>query len=421
MTRIVGQISGSHARAWRSRLAALFCLALPLAARAQDFNGFHHGVAIHDAMNWATMDKSKKLYVFPPYSDAKHPLTQNELAVIRHAGFDFVRLTVDPGPFLQFQGAQLDATYEILRQRVQTVLDAGLAVVVDFHPAEQDPDYGSRALVAGPDTPLFASYCTMITRTARLLDALHTDRVALETMNEPVIGGTPSADAQWQTMAEKLYHSARAASPTLTLIVAGDLAGDYQGLQALDPAPFAADPRTIYTFHYYLPYLFTYQSMSKSNDLRTAADIPYPARTRPVEDSVAALRVRLDKSGETDRQKVTDANLEFKNLVQYRQANFGRGNIRDDFGKVAAWARASGIAPSRIFLGEFNAIRKYGPYDGAPDADRARWLKDVREEAEAEGFFWSIWAYRGYGGMAIVENDNTDTIDPVTLQAIGLH
>src|SRR5271155_4217692 len=73
------------------------------AANAQSTSMFHRGVAIHDAMNWATMRQGNKLYAFPPFSDAKHALSQGELTIIRRAGFDFVRLTIDPGPFLQFQ------------------------------------------------------------------------------------------------------------------------------------------------------------------------------------------------------------------------------------------------------------------------------------------------------------------------------
>jgi hypothetical protein len=388
-------------------------------AAAQGDIAFRRGVSIHDAMNWATMDAAKKHYVYPPFSDATHPLTADELTVIKNAGFDFIRLTIDPGPFLQFQGAQLDGTYDILRARVQMILAAGFSVIVDFHPVKQDLDYGPEAIVKGIDTPLFNAYCAMLTRTAGVLEGLRNGHVALELINEPELGGTPGSDAQWQAMEETLYHSARKGGRTLTVVLQGDQTGEYQGLLALNPTPFAADPHAIFTFHYYLPYIFTNQSLP-SGSLRIAADIPYPARARGIEDSTAALAARMSKWNESDLQKMSDASHALVNLTRYRASNFDRSSIKTYFDPFSQWAARYGIAPSRILLGEFGVIRRYGRYDGARDSERALWLHDVRQLAEEHGFGWSVWAYRGYGGMAIVRDDSTDQIDEVTLKALGL-
>ena len=406
------------------RLVALALLGLLSSGQAQARGSaapFHRGVSIHDAMNWATMDAARKTYVYPPFSDAQHPLTADELAAIRNAGFDFVRLTIDAGPFLQFQGAQLDGTYDILRQRVQMILGAGLGVVVDFHPVTQDLDYGPKALVAGSDTPLFNSYCDMLARTAGLLAGLRGNRVALELMNEPEIGGTPAANAQWQTMEEKAYHAARGAAKTLALVLQGDLSGDYDGLLALDPTPFAADLHTLFTFHFYLPYLFTNQSGPKDPNDRVMANLPYPAQTRPPQDSLDALQTRMNGWNETDQQKQDDIKRATRDITNYQKTGFDRATIKSYFDEVSGWATAHGISAKRIYLGEFGVVRKYGRYDGALDDDRVRWLQDVREEAEQHGFIWSIWAYRGNGGMGIVDNDNTVQINQPTLKALGLH
>jgi hypothetical protein len=381
---------------------------------------FHRGVAIHDAMNWATMDAAKKTYVYPPFSDARHPLAAADLAVIRHAGFDFVRLTLDPGPFLQFQGARRDGTYDILRQRVQLILAAGLSVIVDFHPVKQDLDYGPDALVQGADTPLFAAYCDMLARTAGLLDGLHTPRVALELMNEPAIGGTPATDAAWQAMAEKAYRAVRATSPATTLVISGGRGGNYDGLTALDPKPFAADPAVIFTFHWYAPADFVFQSLPTNPSFRVIADLPYPAQARPMNEAAKAMAARVQQIDKSPDQRKADLAMGMERLLRYRESNFGRKDVGAAFDSVTGWAQAGGISPSRIFLGEFDAMRRYGPYKGARADDRARWLKDVHEEAEAHGFFWSIWAYRGFGGMAIVANDSTNRIDPLTLEALSL-
>jgi endoglucanase len=390
------------------------------AANAQDSLQFRRGVSIHDAMNWASMEPGNTRYVFPPFSDAKHSLTPDELTIIHKAGFTFVRLTIDPGPFLQFQGQQLDTTYNILRQRVQMILGAGLAVDVDFHPVSQDPEYVAKVFVQGVETPMFRAYCGALARTAHLLEGMNSDRVALEIMNEPPIGWNPTADAQWQQIEEHAYKAIRSTAPRLMLILSGDHSGDQQGLSTLDGRPFRDDKAVIFTFHYYEPHEFTHQSAPNNPDQRLAADLPYPANARSFSDEIAALRERVDKlDASSPAQKAADMTRGMAQLVNYQQLNFNRDTIKSDFDHVTDWEHKNGIPPERILLGEFGVLRKYGKYDGAFDTDRARWLHDVREEAESHGFLWSIWAYRGYGGFAIVKDDSTNEIDPVTRQALG--
>lgn len=404
-------------------VAAGLC-AVPTAAQSGPV--FRHGVALFLPLMAAKLQPGSTQFVFPPFTgDVRYRLTTGQLAAIHNAGFDFVRLPVDPGPFLQFKGSQRDGLDDILRQRLQMILDAGLAVIVDFHPSTSK-DYGDNALVQGIDTPLFNAYCDMLTRTARLLDGFHTNRVALELMNEPPPGGTPDTAAVWQAMEQKLYHAARAGAPNLFLVLQGGYRGYFKGLPALDPTPFLADKATFYTFHYYEPMFFTHQSYPASDVERLAADVPYPANARAMSESIAALSARLDAKHETAVQKLADMTSGVKYLTKFHLSNFDRSAIEADFGTINAWARTYGIPPSHIFLGEFGVIRRhqfgyYGNYDGARDAERLRWLRDVRQVAEADGFFWSVWAYDGWGGMAIVNNEALTEIDPGTLVALGLH
>ena len=53
-------------------------------------------------------------------------------------------------------------------------------------------------------------------------------------------------------------------------------------------------------------------------------------------------------------------------------------------------------------------------------ADRARWIGDVREEAEAHGFIWAAWVYRGSGGFALVRDEASGELDPAVSTALGL-
>ena len=107
--------------------------------------------------------------------------------------------------------------------------------------------------------------------------------------------------------------------------------------------------------------------------------------------------------------------------MSYFASRFDRASIGAAFDKVGTWADQHRIPHQRILLGEFGVIGSYGSYHGARDEDRARWLADVRTEAESRGWPWAIWLYRGYGGMAIGPDPPARTgFDPVALRALGL-
>ena len=197
-----------------SRLFALTAVGLCIIATRADSTdigtSFRRGIGISHAMAWARIDSVTRDFAFPPFSEPANALTGNELQSLRRTGFDFVRLAVDPGPFLQFQGRRRDALDDILIDCVSRILTARLSVVVDFHPSDLHPDYTARALTAGLDTPLYQSYLRMLERTARLLDRLHSRKVAIEPMNEP-----PRPPDVWQPMLEAAYAAVRRGSTNL--------------------------------------------------------------------------------------------------------------------------------------------------------------------------------------------------------------
>lgn len=419
---MISVFDGAAARAAVASVA-LWAAAIGWArpAEAQEAFVFHRGVALFHPLASATrVAGSYTEFVPQPFSDARHRLTEAQLDVIAKARFDFVRLPVDPGPFLALQGAARDALDDVLRQNVQMILAHGLNVIVDFHPNPQETNYRPQMLVSGADTPIFRSYCAMLARTVGVLDALHTSRVALELMNEPEVGWSRAGYAAWQAMAEEAYKSARNAAPHLPLVLSGGNGGNAQGLVVLDPKLFASDSAAIFTFHFYFPYEFTMQSERDAPERSILLDVPYPADSRPLSDSMSALEAQLDQSRASVIERTKDTATAFAKLSAYRLTGFNRDTIRSDFDQVTAWAHANAITPSRIFLGEFGVIRRFGIYHGARDDERALWLRDVRREAEQHGFIWSLWAYSGTGGMEITDGPDWIAIDPVTLKALGL-
>jgi hypothetical protein len=65
-------------------------------------------------------------------------------------------------------------------------------------------------------------------------------------------------------------------------------------------------------------------------------------------------------------------------------------------------------------------MKSEGVRQAARPDERRQWLADVRAEAEARGFFWAAWVYRGAGGFALTEGARDVDIDPAIIAALGL-
>jgi endoglucanase len=395
--------------------AAWLCTAT---ARAQTgaLTTFHRGIGISHVMAWAAVAPGpSQEFVYPPFQDVNDAQFSAELQTLRGSGFDFVRLAVDPGPFLQFQGSRRDVLDRMLIDRVKLILASGLAVILDFHPSDMQPEYTAQELTAGATAPAFQTYLRLLERTAGLLGSLGSDKVALELMNEPPV--QPSA---WQPMLEATYAAARSHSANLPLVLEGGDEASTGALMAMRTTSFAEDPAVLFSFHYYEPYQFTHQGASW-NAARYLADVPYPARARSLDDSLTATAALIAQGNLAEPQKSLAYQDAQARLEDYRASGFDAETIANDFAQIARWAHSQGIPNNRILLGEFGARETALRLVGARAAERAQWFHDVRTAAEANSFGWAVWAYRGGGGFALAPSDAGNEIEPDIARALGLN
>ena len=359
---------------------------------------FHRGIAISHVLAWAALEPApSRAFVFPPFQISAS--FDTELKAIRQTGFDFIRLAVDPGPFLQFQGSRRDQLDDVLLDRVRHILSSGLSVIVDFHPSDLHEAYTAEALTRGPNTPIFQAYLRLLVRTATLLDRQQSPNVALEIMNEP-----PVTSGRWQPMLEAAYNGIRNSSPHLRLVLDGADEGSAAGIVSL--GKFTNDPATLISFHYYDPYQFTHQGAAWVA-ARYLGDVPYPALARPLQESLDASNALIATSDLTPSEKsfaILDAR---QRLDSYRRSSFDRVTIAKNFDRISQWAQGHHVSLSRIILGEFGARRQDGALGEMRSLERARWIRDVREEAEAHGFIWAAWVYRGAGGFSLVRDEES--------------
>jgi endoglucanase len=355
--------------------------------------------------------------LWPPYKGVPRPPNERELADLKRAGFDTVRLPVDPAPFIVFEGERREEVYGILFSAIARIRAANLNVIVDLHPNSRHPTWGQHAVAAGADAPAFVNHLAVVNEMARRLHK-HSQYAALELINEPRVKCAGAEQQRWQKMAKMLVDSARNGSKDLTLVFTGACVSSLEGLLALDPAPIG-DKNLIYTFHFYDPFSFTHQGASfipwpdKYLD-----EVPWPPSKRPIDEALARIEKRVSAANIDIIARERVAAGARANLQKYYRSNAGVEAIRDRFGKVAQWAKTHNIPPNRIFVGEFGVIRKMSNSAGARCEDRLQWLHDIRTTAEQFGFSWAYFNYDGAFALTASESDRT--LDSDVLASLGL-
>ena len=122
-----------------SRIVVLICAATTVTAvhAADGASVFQRGIGVHRLLNWASVSPAdNSLYSWPPFATAEHYIPDDLIAAVRKSGFDFVRLTVDPGPFLQMKGERRDALDTILRSAIRRFRARNLALSSIFIPLQ---------------------------------------------------------------------------------------------------------------------------------------------------------------------------------------------------------------------------------------------------------------------------------------------
>jgi hypothetical protein len=363
--------------------------------------------------SWSTGD-----VLWPPYQGKKpRPPSNDDLLALRKAGFDTVRLPVDYAPFASLKGEHREAVYKLLLDAIGRMHKAGLNVIVDLHPNSRHKTWGQHAVIEGLEAPAFVALGEVTAEMARRLDPFG-DNVALEVMNEPRLKCQGEQQDKWEAMAAKLVAQARTGSRDITLVVTGACVSSLDGLLALNPQKLG-DRNLIYTFHFYDPFTFTHQGASFiAWPDKYLDEVPWPAASRPIEQPLARLKEHMETVALAPDAKQKAADRARHNLVKFYVSNAGRGMIEKRFAQVSAWAREHGVPPERILIGEFGVLKKDADKPGALCADRMRWLTDVREVADANGFSWAYFSYDG--PFALVLDDRTRKLDANVLRTLGM-
>ncbi|TPO00992.1 cellulase family glycosylhydrolase [Mesorhizobium sp. B1-1-5] len=391
---------GTMIKTLMAALLALGPLALPAAAAIFSMK---RGLNLDQWVTWPAEDRWGEREAILPYPEWRKFLKEDDLKALKGAGLDFLRMPVDPSPFLSDRTTALrDDLYASVLDSARMINRAGLKVIVDLHliPAGGSRKIGMSEVMHDP--AVFDAYAELVRKMARTLAKEDPKLVALELMNEPLVDCEANGTKLWPDRQKQLFAAARASATRLTLVLSGGCYSNAESLARIDPKAIA-DDNIIWAFHAYDPFLLTHQGASWAGDfIPYVTGLSYPLTAVPK----AQLNMTLDTIRERIKAEAPWARR--SGLLAYLDQQVATmdspekllGVMDAPFATVDAWAKANGVKPQDITLGEFGMIRKeYGNSFVMPAAYRAAYVRDMIARAEAHGFSWSVWSYGGAFGV----------------------
>lgn len=384
------------------------------AAAAEPFERFARGFNIADYLAYPSHREA------PYFRGPGARVTDAELRRVASLGFTFIRLPVEPGPFLDLPKGEVSRQERRLTSFVGRANAAGLAVLVTGFPRYETARWSTDTILRGADRTAFRRYGDFLTRLSRLLGGAKPGSAALELMNEPQEECSRTGDLAWSVLQKRLYSQVRAAAPKLTIVLTGGCWSGVDGLAGLDMAGY--DANTLVDVHFYEPFSFTHQGADWSLPaLKYLGGLSFPARETDMSAAREAIaRLAVDKHPASRREQRTGYALAMHTLRAYLREDADQDTISGRFDQIVEWAGRNGLDKSRIVIGEIGALRP-SVESGAPDdGARTRWFGAVRKAAEARGFGWALWGWEPESVFAVFTKGVLGPVDPAMARALGL-
>jgi endoglucanase len=311
--------------------------------------------------------------------------TAQDIALIKSLGFDHVRFTVEPAPLMD-EAAPAQLKPEYLRQldsALDMLLASGLAVVVDIHPSDEFK------IKLRTDDRAVAAFINFWRALAQHLSTRDPERVFLEILNEPMV----EDHYRWIGIQAKAAAAIRESAPLHTIIATGPRWSSVEQLLLIEPL---ADRNVIYNFHFYENHNFTHQGATWGADFWPyLKGVPYPSSPEAVSRLLPAIE-----------------NEQARNALKfYGEERWDAARIDKEIAPAVAWGRKYNVP---LVCNEFGVYRAY-----AHEADRLRWIEDVRTTLEKYNIGWAMWDYAG-GFSVVIKKDGVAQADPGTVAALGL-
>jgi len=306
-------------------------------------------------------------------------------------GFDFVRICVAPGPWIDAvaDSTRTAALFGMLDVAVQSCLDAGLAVNLDMHDTYYVKNTPTQLLAGGPSGTLFRKRVTVTHSFARHYAAYNPRLVALELFNEPMDPGSINGD--WLGYLNALYTAARSAMPSHTLLLTMEKWSDAGHLMRANPASY--DANTLWVIHPYLPAIFTFQGYKDSNFSKYVSGFNWPPVQSERPGVISRMIAAVSADGSlTEAQKKQQIQSTLATIGWYYSLPENKARVGLYLDPVVKWCQSNGISPDRIIANEYGVTRDNADFKGAPTPSRIAWLNAMADLLDARGFRKAVFA-----------------------------
>jgi hypothetical protein len=200
--------------------------------------------------------------------------------------------------------------------------------------------------------------------------AAERENLAFELLNELVA----KTSAQWNNLWARAANAIHVITPHRKVIVGGNQWNSVNELKNLDISP---NPNVLYTFHMYVPMIFTHQRAGwMENTRRYSPQVDYPVDT---EKHLAFY----DGDGESNEKGIL-LDKEFLRKTLAPAYEFIRVNKR------------------ALYCGE------YGVINNADTESAIRWCNDIADLLLEYGIGRAVWSYRGFAGLTDSDNEVTN-------------
>lgn len=308
----------------------------------------------------------------------RQPLSDPDFDLIKAAGFDHVRLPVNP----EYLGFSLNeaATGRVLFDFAQVdralglAMAHGLAVILDISPSE-----GFLGLVE-QDARAEAGFINLWQRLAEHYKSYPTNMLAFEILNAPRYDDDTG---RYLDLIPEIVSTIRPIAPKHLIIVDAPKSASIDGLMTLKPLK---DPNIEYAFQFFEPELFTRQGLiygTHNHSIRYFRNLPYPSAA--ANPSVSYAPNAPDKA-------------EAREMVQqYATDKWDAEHIRTRLQRAIDWGQANHV---RIMCTAFGARRAF-----LNPSSRYHWIADTRKALDAGNIPWDLWDFTDLFGIVKMEGE----------------
>ena len=281
-------------------------------------------------------------------------------------GFDHVRLPVDY--FNVFEGPDLNPNEQVLGlldQAIDGIIGAGLRVIFDLHkcPGHDFHSGTSEEQKFFSDPATREDAKKVWTHLAGRYG--HHPEMLLEILNEPV---APDAET-WNVVGAEMAAHIRAHAPKATILMGSNRWNNAAQFEHLTPID---DDNIVYSFHYYLPLLFTHQKAPWINGDHFRVSRSYPGDYSIPEGTESRLPLEI--------------------------GHWDRNTMEKSLEHVIAFREQHGVPV---------ACNEFGVYvGGAKREHHLTWMRDFLSILSDHGIGWSYWNYKNLDFGLISRNES---------------